>query len=109
MDKIKMATFSHLSVDEVNSKRHDENIIVIDIRDSEAYQAGHIPGAVHFDKNELNTFMQNTDKKQAIIFYCYRGISCQTVAQYFSEQGFTEIYSMDGGFEAWQQRYPADK
>ncbi len=34
---------------------------------------------------------------------CYHGISSQGAAQYLVNQGFEEVYSVDGGFEAWHR------
>jgi len=101
-----MTTINHIRIDEVNERLPDDSILLIDVRNLDAYQAGHLTGAIHLNKNELDSFAGKTDKSQAIIFYCYHGISCHAVAQYFADQGFTNIYSMDGGFEAWRLQYP---
>jgi thiosulfate sulfurtransferase len=37
---------------------------------------------------------------------CYHGNSSQGAAQYFAEQGFTQAYSLDGGYEMWKVLYP---
>ena len=43
-----------------------------------------------------------------MVVCCYHGISSQGAAAYFAEQGFNEVYSMMGGFEAWQSVYPSE-
>jgi thiosulfate sulfurtransferase len=37
---------------------------------------------------------------------CYRGNSSQSAAAYLASQGFSEVYSLDGGFELWRSLYP---
>ncbi|CRR54182.1 Thiosulfate sulfurtransferase GlpE [Pseudomonas aeruginosa] len=39
---------------------------------------------------------------------CYHGNSSQSAAAYFIQQGFSDVYSLDGGFELWRSVYPAD-
>ena len=43
----------------------------------------------------------NADKEKETIIYCYKGISSRDAAQYFSEIGFSEVFSMQGGYEMW--------
>jgi thiosulfate sulfurtransferase len=39
---------------------------------------------------------------------CYHGNSSQGAAAYLVSQGFSEVYSLDGGIEAWQADYPGE-
>lgn len=41
----------------------------------------------------------------ATVVYCYKGISSQPYAAGLAEAGFAQVYSMDGGFESWQQLF----
>jgi thiosulfate sulfurtransferase len=41
-----------------------------------------------------------------VIVCCYHGISSQQAAQFLIHQGFEEVYSLDGGFEAWRKDQP---
>ena len=53
----------------------------------------------------MDTFLADTDKTLPLIVCCYHGHSSQNAAEYFSEQGFGDVYSVDGGYEAWRQKY----
>ena len=50
--------------------------------------------------------MMNKDFEQPIIIVCYHGMSSQGAANYLAEQGFDDVYSMDGGFTQWQTELP---
>ena len=50
-------------------------------------------------------FLATADREKPLIVYCYHGHSSQGAADYFSEQGFAEVYSIDGGFVAWSSKY----
>lgn len=79
---------------------------IIDIRDPEAYKAGHILNAKLINNSNITDYIQSADKNTPLIIYCYSGNSSQSAAQYFGEQGFTEVYSLQGGFNTWKNLYP---
>jgi thiosulfate sulfurtransferase len=39
---------------------------------------------------------------------CYHGNSSKGAAQYLLQQGYEEVYSVDGGFDAWHRHFPAE-
>ncbi|MDF1764375.1 MAG: thiosulfate sulfurtransferase GlpE [Oleibacter sp.] len=75
---------------------------VIDIRDPQSYESGHICNAVHISNDNIQEFMQTTSKDTPIIVCCYHGNSSQSAAQFLVDQGFQDVASLDGGFEMWK-------
>jgi len=75
----------------------------VDIRDSESFAASHIPGAIPLDDSSVQTFLRDTDPDAKIVVYCYHGNSSLGATAFFKEQGFEDVSSMSGGFEAWHQ------
>lgn len=94
--------FTRISVTQAQELLGRQPCSLLDIRDGQSYSMGHAPEATHLDGNSVEDFLQNADREQALIIYCYHGNSSQSAAQYFAEQGFSEVYSVDGGFEAWR-------
>ena len=78
---------------------------VIDIRDQQSYTAGHIEGAQLIDSENVESFIASTNQQRPLIVCCYHGNMSQSAAAFFSEQGFTEAYSLDGGYVAWASQY----
>lgn len=76
---------------------------IVDVRDEQSYETAHIEGAVHLDNTSVQHFILNADFEKPLLVYCYHGNMSQGAAAYFAEQGFTEAYSLDGGFEAWEE------
>lgn len=76
---------------------------VLDIRESTAFAQGHITEARNISASQLAEFCQHTAKTTSILVCCYHGISSQTVGHYLLQQGFQEVYSLQGGYSAWQQ------
>lgn len=95
-------SFKHISVQDSQKMLAEGKAISMDIRDPQSFESAHIDGAVHLTNDNLQQVVTETDTAQPIIIYCYHGISSQNAAQYFVGQGFEEVYSMDGGFEAWR-------
>lgn len=50
--------------------------------------------------------MRQHDGVMPLMVMCYHGNSSRGAAQYLLHQGFDEVYSVDGGFEAWLRAYP---
>jgi rhodanese-related sulfurtransferase len=77
-------------------------INIIDVRATEDYQKGHIPGAFNLPADKWNTF-EGLDKNKNNIVYCYTEV-CHLAAKaavVFARQGFPVI-EMDGGMKAWR-------
>ena len=75
--------------------------LVIDVRDPEFFARGHIDGAELASRENISSFVTLTPKDRPVVFCCYHGNSSQAYAKYFAEQGFADVYSLDGGYEAW--------
>ena len=55
----------------------------------------------NFRVENVKEYIEKTDKETPLVVCCYHGISSRGAAEYLSQQGFKEVYSMTGGFEAW--------
>ncbi|MGA0289871.1 MAG: thiosulfate sulfurtransferase GlpE [Pseudohongiellaceae bacterium] len=99
-----MMNVNRISTDQAREMlRARVDVRLVDIRDSHSYGAAHIPGSTHLSEQNLEQFIKETDSDTALIVMCYHGISSQSASAYLSSRGFTETYSLDGGFEAWQR------
>ena len=79
---------------------------VVDIRDPHSFANGHIRGARHLDNHSLADFIASADLDAPLLVVCYHGNSSQSAAAYLAHQGFSDVYSLDGGFELWNRHYP---
>jgi len=80
---------------------NDMTAMLVDIRDVDSYNEGHVTGAFHLSQEVLPSFLRDTEKHIPVLIMCYHGNSSQVVAQLLSGQGFSDVYSIDGGYEAW--------
>jgi thiosulfate sulfurtransferase len=94
-------TFKHISVEETKKLLAAGTVTIFDIRDPGSYAEGHIEGARHIEEVDVDAFIAEHDKTKPVVFCCYHGNSSQSAAQFFAEKGFSDVYSLDGGFAAW--------
>ena len=84
----------------------DDRPFVIDVRSSDEYNEGHVPGAVNIPIDVLSNRLTEIPKERQIVPYCnmrHRGNSRgERAAQYLLENGFKAI-AIDGGFVDWNK------
>ena len=100
----KRAPFRRIDVDFARTLVERGETLVLDIRDSASFEKAHIERARHVVQANLGDWVTSVEKTRPILIYCYRGVASQELAQTFSDFGFQEIYSLDGGFDAWTKR-----
>lgn len=97
--------YKQLSYTEAKELLSNNSVVIADVRDKMSFEAEHIQGATHLSVKALNDFCQSTHHDTPILVYCYHGISSQSVAQHLVDQGFTHVFSLIGGFEAWKSHH----
>ena len=97
-----MAEFKCISVAEAKSLIAGKAPVIVDVRDVRSFQAASLPGAHNVTTRNFRSFRKASDPSQPVLIYCYHGNASREMAQMFIDFGFEEVYSMDGGFEAWR-------
>jgi molybdopterin/thiamine biosynthesis adenylyltransferase/rhodanese-related sulfurtransferase len=85
----------------------DEGVAVLDVRETEEFAAGHLPGAKHVPKSYLETRIEGVvaDRDAHIILYCQSGNRSAWAARTLTEDlGYTNVSSMTGGIVLWKDR-----
>ncbi|NRB22357.1 thiosulfate sulfurtransferase GlpE [Shewanella sp.] len=101
-----MSNFQHFSVNQlIQLSESHSDIQIVDIRDAASFTSGHIEGAINLNNENFASFVAEANMDQPLIVICYHGISSQGAAQYLVEQGFDDVYSLDGGYQAWHQAH----
>lgn len=80
-----------------------DNVLVFDSRDPASYHLAHMENARRLSAENLDATLIGTPKATPVLLYCYHGNASQTYGQMFADFGFAEVYSLDGGFAAWQR------
>ncbi|HCE4573825.1 thiosulfate sulfurtransferase GlpE [Vibrio parahaemolyticus] len=98
-----MDQFQHIDVQGAQALLEQGEAKLVDIRDPQSFAEAHAESAYHLTNDTIVAFMEGVEFEQPILVMCYHGISSQGAAQYLVNQGFEQVYSVDGGFEAWQR------
>lgn len=79
--------------------------LVLDIRDTGDYAAGHITNARHIPEAQLPDRMKELDKHKSrpVIVSCRTGSRAPAVSGMLRKRGFSEAFALRGGIAAWQQ------
>lgn len=77
-----------------------------DIRDPQSFANSHPSTAVPLNNENIDQFLIDSDPDIPTLVICYHGNSSQGAASFLQDKDFTEVYSIDGGFEEWQQVFP---
>jgi molybdopterin/thiamine biosynthesis adenylyltransferase/rhodanese-related sulfurtransferase len=115
-----MATYRELlqqvkgEIDEVDSSRARELIAegspaIIDVREREEWDEGHLPGAVHVPRGHLESRIERAapDKSRPVLLYCAAGNRSAFAAKTLEELGYEHVVSLAGGFTDWKRNgYP---
>lgn len=80
-----------------------EDFSFLDVRAPEEIAAARIPAAEALDFNAPGKYM-DLPKDRRIVFHCQSGVRSLDVAAYFKGHGFTNVYSLRGGLEAWAEK-----
>jgi len=89
-----------------------EKLTLVDVREDNEWQKGHIAGAVHLGKGIIERDIEGAvpNKEQEIILYCGGGFRSALAADALKKMGYTNAVSMDGGWRGWnEQGFPTEK
>lgn len=82
---------------------------VIDLREKEDYDYGHIIGARNIPMSIFRTRMLGLRKDQPIYFADKNGISSYRAARMLKKKGYTELYMLKGGYKEWTGKIKSKK
>ena len=82
--------------------------MLLDVRESDEWDAGHIPGAKHIPRGYLESRVEGvvgSDRSQRVIIYCASGQRSALAANTLKELlGYEDVASMNGGITLWKDR-----
>jgi rhodanese-related sulfurtransferase len=107
------AVVPFLSLAELNARlqRRANDFVVLDVREREAFEQGHIPGARHLPRGQLELRVNEAfpDPTVRILTYCEFGKISTLAAATLRELGFSRAVALDGGMKAWRdENYPLE-
>lgn len=82
----------------------DQNVLLVDVREDDEWRDGHAIDARHLGKGiiERDIEQQVPNKDTELILYCGGGYRSALVADVLQRMGYTNAWSMAGGWKAWK-------
>jgi rhodanese-related sulfurtransferase len=84
--------------------RENKDAKLIDVREDNEWDKAHAAGALHLGKGIIERDIETTvpDKDTELILYCGGGYRSALAADALQQMGYTNVFSMDGGWKAWE-------
>src|SRR3954469_2657253 len=84
-----------------------DGVVIVDVREGDEWDAGHIPGAKHVTRGHLESRIEGAapDRSARVILYCASGNRSALAAKTLKDQlGYERVESMTGGYTLWKDR-----
>lgn len=102
--------FTRITAEEGREMIANDKVAVIDVREPHEYTAGHVPGATLIPVATVFARRTELPADKELIFVCAIGQRSALACEMAAAAGFTRLYNMDGGTEAWiKAGYPVEK
>ncbi len=95
-------TYTNVTAEETKELVNRREVVLLDVRNVEEYNSGHIPDTLFIPLPELESRLNELDQSDRILLYCRSGTRSTQAAIILIENGFTHIYNMKGGITDWK-------
>ena len=89
-------------------QRDPSDLMLLDVRTTEEYRAGHLPNAVNMELDHIREQLDQLPKDKDIVLYCAIGLRAYVAYRILAQNGFTRIANLSGGYRTCHtamQRY----
>ncbi len=78
---------------------------IVDVREQAEWDEGHLPGAVHVPRGNLESRIEGAvpDRSRSVVVYCASGSRSAFAAKTLEELGYGNVFSLAGGFTDWKR------
>ena len=95
--------YQQISQEEAKEMMDTQEVIILDVREQDEYDGGHIPGAVLLPVgtiDETTAAQVIPEKDSTVLVYCRSGNRSKTASSALADLGYTNIYEF-GGINTW--------
>lgn len=97
------SSYEQITQEAAKEMMDTQDVIILDVREQEEYDSGHIPGAVLLPVGTIDEDAAAEvipEKDSTLLVYCRSGNRSRTAASALAELGYTNIYEF-GGINTW--------
>ena len=99
------AEISEVDATQARDRIESGEPVVVDVREQDEWDEGHIPGAVHVPRGHLESRIERlaSDPTRPVVVYCSVGNRSAFAAKTLTELGYEDVVSLAGGFTDWKR------
>ncbi len=99
------ASIDSVSANEAAKMQNERHAVIVDVRETDEWNAGHIAGAIHIPLSDVKNRVAELEKfkDSPVITQCRSGARSAKAAEVLKNDGFSAVYNLDGGINAWQK------
>jgi rhodanese-related sulfurtransferase len=89
------------------TKMNNGNTVVIDVRELDEFNKGHIEGAVNLPLSKIKEQISSFDayKNNQVLIVCQDGTRSATTGKIITKAGHKDVFVITGGMQSWQEDY----
>lgn len=102
-EPVEQISYQQITQEAAKDMMDQQDVIVLDVREQEEYDSGHIPGAVLLPVNAIGEDSAAAvipEKDSVVLVYCRSGNRSKTASQALADLGYTQVYEF-GGIRDW--------
>ncbi len=78
-----------------------DDVTLLDVREPGEWQAAHVEDSLHIPMRMVPGRLNGLDPAQTVVVMCHSGVRSLRVAEYLAASGFTRVFNLSGGIDAW--------
>ncbi len=96
---------SEIDANQARGRIESGEPVVVDVREQDEWDEGHIPGAVHVPRGHLESRIERLapDPARPVVIYCSAGNRSAFAAKTLADLGYEDVVSLAGGFTDWKR------
>ena len=102
-NSVEQNTYQQITQEAAKKMMDEQEVIILDVREQDEYDSGHIPGAVLLPVGTITGERAAAvipEKDLAVLVYCRSGNRSKKASSALAELGYTQIYEF-GGINTW--------
>lgn len=96
-----MSNFKNIAPFELQNMQAQGVLQLVDVRNDDELARGIIPDATHIALHLLPMRWNELSEDIPLVFYCHSGVRSVHACEYLKQQGFDQLYNLQGGVLAW--------
>lgn len=89
--------------DRLNLADESDRPLVVDVREPNEWQSGHIAGALHIPLGEIMLRKDEIPPEREVVLVCHMGSRSEMATTFLRRQGYAHAINLRGGMDAWER------